>query len=362
MGTAGKYVALAGGLAILATWTTGCSGSADTGDAEAAGELVRDCVVPLPAPVVSISAPVSLEYPDGSLWVFESASLADGTEVRGVAALVRSAEAACTGELALGTDDTGLPRPRLSLAESELEQNASRTDGRRLALAPRGGFVHGGRGYLYYDHLLLGPGFWDVEETGTGLCVFETPGGDCTRLADGSGETRLWPARVLPVRSAFVAGEDAYLAVCRKAAAFVEPCLLARVPAPRAAEPEAYTWFNAFSGWIEDPWNGTALFDHVGPVTLGRNDFHEGITAVLLDPFEGHVSARLAPEPTGPYEDPVRLFSALPPESFFVSGGVEHAALRDGGGRTVHVSYGTNNPTAPGLHLASFRFDEALRR
>ena len=44
------------------------------------------------------------------------------------------------------------------------------------------------------------------------------------------------------------------------------------------------------------------------------------------------------------------------PASFFPAGGREHSGLRHGAPRTLHVSYATDGPAAPGLHLVSFRF------
>src|SRR5262245_13050256 len=56
------------------------------------GEIRRDCVVPVPRGVSDWGAPISLEYADGSKWIWESVTLEDGTEQRNVTALVRTAE------------------------------------------------------------------------------------------------------------------------------------------------------------------------------------------------------------------------------------------------------------------------------
>src|SRR5262249_12907439 len=62
------------------------------------GDVIQDCVVPLSAHVSGWGAPVSLEYPDGSAWLWDSVALDDGSQVRNVLALVHSASAACAGQ------------------------------------------------------------------------------------------------------------------------------------------------------------------------------------------------------------------------------------------------------------------------
>src|SRR5262249_20272167 len=101
------------------------------------GSVTHDCVIP-----GALGAPASLEYPDGSLGLWESAAGTDGAAAR-----VASVDQACRG-VALLTDATGAPASVLALTAAERAANAARTDGKRLALAPTGGVVADGVGYV----------------------------------------------------------------------------------------------------------------------------------------------------------------------------------------------------------------------
>src|SRR5262245_45586415 len=83
------------------------------------GRLLEDCEVPGLA-----DAPVSLEYSDGSLWLWPSGS-----------AFVSDRREACGGGVELGP-------PVLELTEQERAAS--------VVLEPLGGFVDGELGYLFY--------------------------------------------------------------------------------------------------------------------------------------------------------------------------------------------------------------------
>jgi hypothetical protein len=324
------------------------------------GELMRDCVVPLPAGVAGWGAPVSLEYPAGSVWIWGSVILEDGSESRNVMALVRTAAEACAGGFDLVRDGGGgRLLSALGLSSAELAANAARTDGRRLDLVPAGGFVHSGRGFLYYEERLSGPGLFDSELLGRGLCLFEHgETAPCTRLAR-NGTTRLWGPDSRPLNRGGFVDEAGFALVygCDHVAAFEDLCAVARAPVAEAGDPAAYRFYNPFSGWIEDPRNAGVLFHHPGPVTVRWNEFLGRYTAIGMDVFESRVVLYRASEPTGEFDGPVGLFDAVEPASFFVGGGIEHAALSEESGRTLHVSYHTNaEGPEHGLHLVSFRF------
>lgn len=331
---------------VLLSSLGGCVWVLDT-ESTSAGES-WDCLVPLP-PLTTVSPPVDA----GRLWLFESATLADGTELRGAAAEITGDP--CDG-IDLVRDESGTARSLLVLTSAENAANVWRTDSRRLALAPRASFEDAGATIVYYDHLLFGPGFFDVETIGTGICRLEGVS-ECERVAGGAP---LWSEDDLPVRSAFVEAGFAWLVVCRKAAAFVEHCTLGRVGLAEVETPSAYRWLNVYSGWTEDPTNATVVFDHIGPVSVGWNPYHERFSAVTMDVFQSRAAVRLATSPTEPFSRPFPLFDAIPPDDWFIGGGVEHPALRAENGRTLRISYTTNNVEDPGLHLTTFRFHERL--
>jgi hypothetical protein len=85
---------------VLALWlSVGCAKNLGMESASIesvpAGAVVLDCVVPLPAQVATWTAPATVAYPDGALWVFASVTLADGSRAPGAAVRLASADGAC---------------------------------------------------------------------------------------------------------------------------------------------------------------------------------------------------------------------------------------------------------------------------
>src|SRR6185503_13581491 len=146
-------------LALAALCAAGCIHAIEE-DESTVGVVVRDCRVP-----GELGAPVSLEYPDRSLWIWPDA-----------AAYVTSADEVCAAGPSLGP-------PILTLTAEEEAENQARTDGRRLVLRPTGGFAHQDVGYLFYERLIAGPGFFDEELLGTGLCTVAPGATACERQA-----------------------------------------------------------------------------------------------------------------------------------------------------------------------------------
>jgi len=300
------------------------------------GAVVDDCLVPL----ADRGAPRSLDYPDGSLWIFDD----NGT------AFVGDAAAACAGDVELGSV------PVIDLTTAEKVDNAGRTDGRQLAVQARGGFVHDGVGYLYYDLQLRGPGFLDVEPLGTGLCVLADRRGTCERQPE-----LLWPGSGRSFGDAAYVDDDgfAYVYGCYHAAAFTDLCAVARVMVADAADPTAYR----YDSW-PDAWNPTdrdtnTLFEAPAAISAGRFAWSEHHVVVIADIWDSRIELRAGASPRGGFADPEPLFDARPPDDWFIAGGREHPALRDDGARTIAVSYATSTADAPELHLVRFRFSGA---
>ena len=345
---------------LLLVWGAGCLVVMDdeTPGRGAPGEVVGDCVVPVPAGVEALGPPVSLELAEGSLWVFGETQLtapgaAGATVIPNAAALVRSVDDGCAGRLELLRDADGVPAPFAALLPEEEADNAARTDGKRVDVTPRGGFAWQGRGYLYYDKLLRGPGMFDAEWLGTGLCVTAGAGAPCVRQ-----DRLLWEGADAPWGGAGLLGDDGlvYLVACFHAAAFVDLCGVARVAPASAADPGAYRFYNVFNNWVEDPRNYTVAFDGPGSVTPGRSAFLDRYTVVYANIWESTVELRVAPEPWGSWGDARVLFDAVAPDSWFIGGGVEHAALRSADGATLAITYHVVSATGPsGLHLVSYR-------
>jgi len=328
------------------------------------GAVVADCVLPVPPEVTALGAPVSLDFADGSLWIFGSTELtapnaAGAMVLPNAAALVRTVADACAGRLDFVRDASGAPQPLVPLLPEEEQANAARTDGRFLDITPQGGFVHDRRGVLYYQQVLRGPGIFDAEVLGVGVCLADGPGTPCVRDATlvFAGSTPAWGG-------SGVVGDDgyAYVTTCFHAAAFEDLCGVARVPPDEAADPAAYAFYSVFGEWTTDPRNFSAVITDATRVTPGRDPALGRFTAVFPDIWESTIVLRLARDPWGGFGFRWRLFEAVPPDDWFIGGGVEHAALRSADGLTLAVTYSTTAAAGPaGLHLVTVRLDaEAL--
>ncbi|HEX5100921.1 MAG TPA: hypothetical protein VFV94_15530 [Polyangiaceae bacterium] len=345
-------------LVLLAGLAAGCIdplGQAET----RVGEVLGDCVVPVPPGVSSWSAPVSLEYPGHSLWIWDSVTLDDGRVVTNVAAEVSRAASACDG-VVLASDPAGDPRSLLPLTEEEQRENAERGDGRTLALLPSGGFTHEGAGYLYYERTLLGPGIFDSELLGTGLCVLE-PGvepSSCRRVVAGGSDILFSPAARPLNQGGLVDGERALIFGCRRAAYLSAPCTVTGVPLGAVEDPHLYAYLGGNDHWVLEPENAAIVLDWTGAITL--SPFRGRFIVTLFDVFETRFDLAFADRPTGEFGQPIALFHGLAPSSFFPSGGREHSGLREGSD-DLHVTYFTNHEGQGfGLHLASFRVNPGL--
>lgn len=330
------------------------------------GHVVEDCVVPRPAQLASWHAPVSVEYPDRSLWIWEEVIANDGTPLRNVGAFVSSSEGACSGDLEFVVDAEGTLLPLVSLTDEEELENATRTDDRWVRLSITGGFVYEGRAHLYYEKVLAGPGFFDAHVLGMGLCVIGTTGWECERVTPGvyaDEPTLMWAhgSRVWN-RGAFIAPDGyAYLWGCLHAGAFEDLCSVARVRPTEAADPSAYRFAGWGGSWIDDPWNAEVLCENAGWITPDFNSYLDSYIVVTANIWESTIELRHSDEAAGDYRDAIHMFDAVPPDDWFIGGGIAHAALSSESGRTIAVSYYTDvSGPDDGLHLVTFRFDEEL--
>lgn len=311
----------------------GCVNAIDEAESRI-GEVTVECVV---ANVGDAGSPVSLEYDDSSLWIFP------GADNRAVA--VSNADEICASGVELGAE------PLLALSQQEELDNESRGDGKRLVLEPSGGFVHEGRGYLFYEHNIVGPGFFDLERQGSGLCLVEQASQRCDRV-DVEGETRLWQPNALPRnRGGLVDGEgdDAHAFVfgCRRVAAFTEPCIATGAPLDALTNPSAYQPFNAFSGFVNDPSNATVIVDDIGPITI--SPYGEGFLLLWFDIFTETFHLRRSSDVATGYGSSSKIFQGVPPADGFARGGRGHAGIQ-GSERELFMTYENDD----GLHLIGF--------
>jgi hypothetical protein len=268
-------------------------------------------------------------------------ALAGGGRSPNAAALVTSVDAVCGGTFG------PVVLPIVPLLPAEAQGNATRTDDKRTVPVPRGGFSAGGRAYVYYDLVVRGPGLFDEEWVGAGVCPLDAPTAPCARddRLLWSGHARSWAA------SGYV-GDDglAYLAACAHAAAFTELCGLARVPAANSFDASAYRYWSPTAGWIGDPEDYGVAFSGPTYATLGRGP-DGGVLAVSPNIWTSTIEARAAAAPDATFGKAFVLVTARPPAVWFIGGGVWHHSLDLPG--AVTVSYSTDD----GVHLVTARIE-----
>lgn len=328
-------------------------------ESAALGELIGDCVVAPPPGVNRLPAPISVDHGGRSLWIFES--LEAPFEIRNAAAYVDSVGTACAGTIELLTDDAGAPVSLIGLTPAEVQRNGERNDGRREIVAARGGFEHDGRAYIYYDKLVAGPGSFDAELVGTGLCILADR--ECVRARPevyADEPTLLWTRGERTFnRAGLVAGDGyAYLYGCFHAAAFTDLCAVARVRPDQAAEPAAYQ-YRGFDDWIDDPWDAVVLFESSGPISVISSDFLGSTVAITTDSFASTLGVSAADQPDGDFSKRRPIIDAIPSPSFFIGGGSVHPELGSADGRVIAATYSTDGEPG-GLHLVTYRFNGVL--
>ena len=314
--------------------------------------VTHDCLVPTPAGVARLSAPVSLEFGDRSLWIFDFVELDSGERVFNAAAFVTSVEEVCGAGPLLQRNADSMPTSLLALTAEERRSNRERADGRQLQLQPTGGLVHQGTGYLYYDHALVGPGLFDREHLGTGLCVLPIGAQRCNRLVRNGGSILWAPAESVLNQGGFVVDGRAYIYGCRQVAEFTAPCVVFGVPIDDIESPPAYKVLSFFAGWVDELERGSTVVNALGALTVAEAE--AGIVAVVVDTFESRAYVRRAKGPDEALGRAIASFDLAVPNSLFVVGGRAHASLRRSS-LEFHVSYLSDDPAEPGLHVTTFR-------
>lgn len=313
------------------------------------GRVVRDCVVPVPAGVTALSAPVSIEYEDSSLWIWPIVETADGGLVANAAARVLEASEVCDAGPTLFLAGDGRPRSLLALSAEELEHDQTRTDGKRTWLKATGGFVNDGDAYVFYD-FLEGSDIFNSESIGTGLCVVTGDAPECVR-AENAGSAVLWrPEERVLNQGGLVAGDRAFVYGCRTVAALSSVCTVTGAPLDRLVDPAAYQ-VAGIDDWHDDLRDAANITNELGPITVSA--YRGGYLLTTLDLFDQRVLVRRARDATGEFDRRIDLFGVVPTEAGFPGGGREHAGLRRNE-HQLNVSYSVERGGRTELHLITF--------
>jgi len=215
------------------------------------------------------------------------------------------------------------------------------------------GCVLGERIYLYYltvRMLAAGPMPVNFELVGAGLAVGKVGEWNFRRIRAGSS-TLWWRANlpqfgttVLPARD----NATIYVYGVRKDDAGIQRCALARVPADDIEHLDGYEYF-AGSGpaWSPDPRAAVSIMDEMpNEMSVSWNPHLGCYLAVHSLDLTGRIVGRTAPDPWGPWGEPVDLWQVRPPRLDYsipyphlIYAGKEHPEIAEDGGRILYITY-----------------------
>jgi len=343
---------------LLCLLSSGCTLSLDEEhleDLSPAFADVRELCVQSPPKGVSQGTALSLALPAGSSFFFGDTIVTEDAAVAflpNTAALVTDAAKPCAFDYQ--RDAAGALEVPIALTEEERAFDEERTDGRRTALWPRGGFAAGDTGYVFYQKVAMAD-YFDVAEMGTGVARIRA-GEPAERLAvqrDAEEPLLTWVAPNFDWATGALLGNDglAYVYGCYQRAAFDVGCRVARVDPEHVAEPDAYAYYDFDGEWSDRveraSWvvSGATNLSGFYSTALGRY-------VLVYSEFLGNrVYFVTAPEPFGPFSEPVVLTTGLAPREYWIGRVDVHPGLGSADGRRFVFGYHTDNPAAPGLHL-----------
>ncbi|HWP39411.1 MAG TPA: DUF4185 domain-containing protein, partial [Tepidisphaeraceae bacterium] len=127
----------------------------------------------------------------------------------------------------------------------------------------------------------------------------------------------------------------------------VQNCYLARAQAGALAEISSYEYFAGGHRWSRDLSEAAAIFSHMPSELSVSFNAHLGqYLAVHSLDLSGRIVGRTAPNPWGPWSEPVVLWTVQPPPRprplpypTLIYAGKEHPELSEQNGRIVYLTY-----------------------
>src|ERR1022692_1284682 len=253
------------------------------------------------------------------------------------------------GQLALddALDATGAPYQLLPYSADEAAYNTTNGPMERYALWPGSAISapDGSGAWIFYQRLMVHPGTLNYQPVDVGLA----------RLNAGSTVAALDPSPLFSAPTpayalgAVVDGGFVYLYGCNSVTGQLDSvCSVVR--SATSAAPTAASW----QAWDGTSWNtdltqaATVLHGPPGDLSVSFNLYLGQFIAVYSGIFSNDIWLRSAPHPEGPWSDPQKLFTALPPSSGNDYAGKEHPELTEDGGRILIVSYAHSTGTFDG--------------
>ncbi|MGH9607176.1 MAG: DUF4185 domain-containing protein [Terracidiphilus sp.] len=185
------------------------------------------------------------------------------------------------------------------------------------------------------------PGTWGFVEAGNGIAKLDLHTGVCSRWLR-NGDWRPWPQLPADCHCGVqLLLKDACVFVFSSRPAGLEhEAFLARTTPETIEEPDNYSFFAGEAGW-------SRVMTAAAPLTRCSPDFsvtyNRHLGCYVMTYIETHtrqLCLRTAPEPWGPYSDPLRA-GAVPhrPEATLVSLGFQHPQFDVKGGQIIYISY-----------------------
>ena len=194
--------------------------------------------------------------------------------------------------------------------------------------------------------LETGPLPVNFEIVGSGLAVGSSRDWKFRRVVR-DGSSILWPAEQPHFATAFLqpAGEEFVYCYGTVNQSGTQNCYLARVRGSEIERPERWEYLTSCEGaWSPRVAEAVVLFSGMpSELSVSWNPHLRAYLAVHSFDLTGKIVARAAPQPWGPWSEPVTLWTVKKPHPFpymqLIYAGKEHPELSGDGGRRIYLTY-----------------------
>lgn len=195
--------------------------------------------------------------------------------------------------------------------------------------------------FFYLGIRQASPGTWGFVEVGNGLAKLDLRTGTCSRwMCDG--DWRPWPMLPSDCHCGVQLLEQNGLVYifCSRPAGLEHEAFLARVQSDALEEPEAYSFFAGKDRWSQRLTEALPLTRCGSEFSVAYNRYLNCYVMTYVEAHLKQLCLRTAPEPWGPYSEPLRA-GVVPhrEEAKLVSLGFQHPQFDLNNGRTIFISY-----------------------
>jgi hypothetical protein len=286
----------------------------------------------------------SLAFAEGAYWIFSDTWVGDRVVSSSGATTPRDRPPCGAGDFEYVRDASDQLAQIIPLTADELAEET------RIAIWPYAGFVHEGRGIVYFQKVRMRD-YFDLDLIGTGAARVEF-GGIGERLVPGhySHEpTLLWldPQSGWGANGALLSPDGfAYVYGCYQASVWDRFCRVGRVEPARAGERAAYEYWNG-DGWSPEPERAAVVLEGATRLSVSYNAHLGKYIALYNGLFENRVLARTAKAPWGPFSEPIELYTGTAPSDFWIRDLEQHVAYERDGSQKLLTSYFSSPSEGP---------------